>query len=263
MPEIKNNGLIIYYEIHGSGQPVLLIAGLGSDSASWGSIIQGFSYHFKTIIFDNRGCGRSNSPSDQYSIDEMADDAINLLNTLKIKQAHILGHSMGGYIAQKIAALHPDRVSKLILASTAARPSERNNRIFSDLYKQFESGIDYEAWIRNWIPWLFSKKTIQNKQFIDAFVKGAVTYPYRQGTNGFKGQVQAIASFDGRGLIKNIKAETLVLEGEDDRLITPQEARQLADEIDGSVFRLLKDTGHSIFVENPSALNEEVFNFLK
>lgn len=255
-------GLSVYYEIHGDGYPLLLIAGLGSDSASWSSIIPGLSSCFQVIIFDNCGCGRTSVPAGEYSIGDMANDAVNLLNALNIKQTHVLGHSMGGYIAQTMAIKYPERVSKLILASTAAVSSERNNQLFADFSKQLDNNIDYETWIKNWLPWLFSGKTRQNNDFINEFVKGAVAYDYRQTSDGFRGQIRAIKAFDGRRTAQNIKIPTLIIAGSDDQLITPQEAKTLAKEIKGSVYRQLEEAGHSIFVENCTACIDAIKNFL-
>jgi pimeloyl-ACP methyl ester carboxylesterase len=254
---------MIYYEIHGSGAPLLLIAGLASDSASWMGVVPELSKHFKVIIFDNRGCGRSDIPSEPYSIRDLADDAVKLLDSLEIKQAHVLGHSMGGYIVQEMAINYPERVNKLVLASTSFVSSQRNNRIFADLLKQLQTGKSYEEWIHSWTNWMFSEKTLKNREFINAFIKGAVAYPYHSSAAGFKGQVEAIVSFNAQERVKEIKAKTLVLEGEEDRLIPPEEARALADKIGGSSFQLFKQTGHSVCIENPGKFIESVLKFIK
>jgi pimeloyl-ACP methyl ester carboxylesterase len=110
---------------------------------------------------------------------------------------------------------------------------------------------------------MFSEKTLKNSEFIDAFIKGAVAYPYHSSVTGFKGQVEAIVSFNAQERVKGIKAKTLVLEGEEDRLITPEEARALADRIPGSTFQLLKETGHSVCIENPGKFIESMLEFLR
>lgn len=262
MPEIKTDDGLFYYEVHGKGEPLLLIAGLGSDSSSWVTVIKILSTQFRTIVFDNRGTGRSDAMQRPYSIGHMAGDVLRLLDHLKIGYAHVIGHSMGGYLAQELAINYPGRVGKLILVSTAPVSSQRNNTLFKDMYSQLKREGCSAAWIKKWISWLFSPRLISDTSFIETFIKNSVEYPYAQKAKGFKGQVEAVASFDARGKIGSIRAKTLILEGKDDILITPQEAGTLAQNIPGSIFRLLDDVAHCIHIENPKLFIDTVLEFL-
>ncbi len=103
MPTIKINDINIYYEIHGEGEPLLLIPGLRNDVSEYQKIIDTLSTQFSVVALDNRGAGRTDKPDSPYSIEMMADDAAGLLNALGIEQAHILGVSMGGRIAADLA----------------------------------------------------------------------------------------------------------------------------------------------------------------
>ena len=96
MPKFTCNEIEIYYEIHGEGYPLVLIAGLGCDMSIWDPILDLLKRHFKIIIFDNRGVGRSSSPSQPYTISDMALDTWNLIAKLELHKPHVLGHSMGG-----------------------------------------------------------------------------------------------------------------------------------------------------------------------
>jgi len=262
MPKVKLNDISLYYEIYGEGEPFLLIGGLGSDSASWLGVVKDFSTYFKTIVFDNRGCGRS-SASGKPTITEMAKDAIALLDFLKIKKAHILGHSMGGYIAQELAINYPNRVNKLILESTAPVSSKRNNALLNDIYSQLKKEGHSEAWFKRWVEWLFSPKFIADSASVNIFVKNSLNYPYLQKAEGLKMQIEAIASFDARDKINTIKAETLIVEGENDILITPKESETLAKNIKGSAFRLLGGVAHCIHIENPKLFTGTALGFLR
>lgn len=262
MPKIKIHDTELYYEIHGNGEPLLLIAGLGSDVSSWAVVAKKLSKYFRVIIFDNPGMGRSGRMGRPFTVKHMAKYAVGLLDRLKITRAHILGHSLGGYVAQEIAVTHPGRVNKLVLEGTAYISSKKNNALFSAFAKGLKDG-DYEEWIKGWVPWLFSRKTVRNKKFIDAFIKGAVKYPYRAGPDGFKAQVQAIASFDMRRKMSLIKAKSLIIEGVDDVLITPKEARALARSIKGNVFKPIKEAGHGVHIEKPREFSSVVFGFLR
>jgi len=260
---MKSRNISLYYEIHGKGEPLLLIAGLDSDNSSWAGVCEKLAKYFRVIVFDNRGSGRSDTPDRKYSIREMADDAVSLLDHLKIKKCHIIGHSMGGYIAQEIAIRYPERLGKLVLEATASVSSRRNNALLKDFFKIFEKYRNAETLIRQWVYWLFSPKTFERKNYIAEFIKKASTYRYLQSPKGFKIQIDAIASFNASAKIKNIKAKTLVISGSDDILIYPEESTELVKRIKGSVFEKIKDTGHCVHVENPGAFTFKVMQFLK
>src|SRR5215470_2280147 len=116
------NGIDVYYEEHGSGDPLLLIMGLAADSVAWMFQLPDFSAKYRTIVFDNRGVGRTSKPAGPYTISQMADDAAGLLDSLDVRRAHVLGVSMGGMIAQEIALRHPERVRGLVLGCTYPEP---------------------------------------------------------------------------------------------------------------------------------------------
>jgi len=258
----KPDDVALYYEVHGAGKPLLLIAGLGADSSSWGGVTGKLAADFKVITLDNRGSGRSEIPETGYAMSRMAGDAVRVLDLLKIEKANVLGHSLGGYIAQELAIRYPGRVDRLILANTAAVSSERNNALFRKFYDEFQAGADLGAWIREWICWLFSPKRLARKAFVDACVKSGMSYPYRQQADGFKGQIDAIAAFDSRGRLDKIEAPTLVLEGEEDILIPPGEAEMLAKGIPNSVFHCVKDVAHCMHIENRDLFVKLVRDFL-
>ncbi len=143
------NGMQIYYEIHGTGEPLLLIAGLASDSQSWLSVINRLADRYQVITFDNRGVGRR-KPSDEFTtIEQMADDCVALIQYLGLSPVHLLGHSMGGFIAQRCAIHYPNVVNRLILAGTSASVSDRNIALFLDWVHYLESGMDLTLWFRN------------------------------------------------------------------------------------------------------------------
>ncbi|MBF0494286.1 MAG: alpha/beta fold hydrolase [Candidatus Omnitrophica bacterium] len=262
MPKVKLKDISLYYEVHGSGAPLLLISGLGADSSSWAGVVGKLSSHFTTILFDNRGTGRSGNMQKPYTVRRMADDAVKLLDHLKIERAHVIGHSMGGYIAQEIAINHPERVNKLVLEGTAPVSSKRNNALFHEFYKKLREKENFGDWIRAWTFWIFSRKTFASGSFVENFIKFAAEYPYPVSADTFKSQIKAIASFDTRDGIGSIKAKTLILAGKGDILITPEESGILAKSIHKSVFRLIDCAAHSMHVEDPKLFTGIVLEFL-
>src|SRR5258708_38029250 len=130
MPYEKINDIQMYYEIHGDGEPLVLIVGLGTDISQWDGIICCLGQKYKALAFDNRGAGSTDKPDTSYSIEMMAHDTAGLMQTLGIEQAHILGISMGGRIALALALRHPKSVKKLVLVSTSARSIKNWRRYF-------------------------------------------------------------------------------------------------------------------------------------
>ena len=118
MPTIYVNDITMYYEIHGEGEPLVLIPGLPIDVTAFRQIISELAKHYRIIVFDNRGAGRTDKPDMPYSIGMMADDTAGLLAALGIQRAHVLGVSMGGRIATELTLRHPKMVKSLILVST-------------------------------------------------------------------------------------------------------------------------------------------------
>ncbi len=118
MPVATINGIGVNYTVYGDRQPLVLITGLGSNQAAFRFQIPALVKSFKVITFDNRGAGRSDKPKGPYTIRQMADDCVGLMNHLGIERAHVLGASLGGTIAQEVAINYPKRVAKLVLACT-------------------------------------------------------------------------------------------------------------------------------------------------
>jgi 3-oxoadipate enol-lactonase len=130
MPYVQVNEIQMYYEIHGDGEPLVLIVGLGTDISEWDGIIHWLAQKYKVLAFDNRGAGRTDKPDTHYSIEMMAHDTAGLMQMLGIEQGHILGISMGGRIALALALQYPKSVKKLVLVSTSARSIKNWRRYF-------------------------------------------------------------------------------------------------------------------------------------
>ncbi|MCK4963645.1 MAG: alpha/beta fold hydrolase, partial [Dehalococcoidia bacterium] len=147
MPTTKVGDINMYYEVHGEGEPLLLIMGLGSDLTSWIFQIPEFSKKYQVIAFDNRGVGRTDAPDVPYSTAMMADDTTGLLDALGIEKAHVLGLSMGGFIAQELAVKYPQRVKSLVLAATAAGPYSWATHVLGIRIRLAQEGVKQETLI--------------------------------------------------------------------------------------------------------------------
>jgi pimeloyl-ACP methyl ester carboxylesterase len=274
MPTAHVDSIELYYEEHGSGDPLLLIMGLGADSVAWMLQVPEFSQHYRTIVFDNRGVGRSSKPAGPYSIGRMADDAAGVLDTLGIERAHVLGVSMGGMIAQELALRHPQRVRGLVLGCTYARPDhgvERqmetslaffggsrgpNGEIQVDLSK-----LDPLMFFQHLLPTVFNQQFIMTElpKLMQMFA-GALQYGFDM--NAILAQVGATQAHDTVARLEGIKAPTLILTGDNDLLIPATCSDLLADKIPGAKLTKVPGGSHAFNFETPDVFNRAVLEFL-
>ena len=262
MPNTKINGIDLYYETHGKGIPLMLIAGLGSDSQSWQPIIEELSRHCLVIAPDNRGTGRTRPQNARISIQQIADDCMKLAKHLGLSAVNLLGHSMGGFIALDLAIRYPDSINMLILAGSSASNSKRNDSLFFDWASCLKSGMDAELWFRNVFYWLFSARFFENEAAVNDALRYAIEYPYPQSANALRNQVEAIADFDCTEHLSGITIKTLVISGKEDLLFPPEVSARLAKAIPGAVFSMIENAAHSIHMEQPRAFTDRVLEFL-
>ncbi|HEY49067.1 MAG TPA: alpha/beta hydrolase [Dehalococcoidia bacterium] len=267
MPIANINGINLFYKVHGRGEPLVLITGLGGGHGAWFFQLRSFKKHFQCITMDNRGIGRTDKPSEHYTLRTMADDIAGLMNYLGIDKAHVVGISMGGMISQEVAINHPERVKKLVLGCTAATTSGTGG-VHSDLMEALGIGEDateadidtvsFKRIINNVIPLGFNKRF--SKIFIVPFAK---IYMKRLAGEGIVGQFKAIMSHNTLDRLHLIKAPTLVITGTADRLVPPESSDILASQIPNA--RLVKVEGgsHSFLVEMSKRFNREVLDFLR
>jgi 3-oxoadipate enol-lactonase len=263
---IKNNGQELYYEVHGEGAPLVLIMGIGYDATLWGLYqIPVLSKEFQVVAFDNRDVGRSSQATGPYTIADMADDVAGLMDGLHIEHAHMLGISMGGMIAQEFALRHPDRLDKLILSGTGAATGRAKFDPISiwNFVKQHDTeGLTFAA---QQFLWLFSTDFLRNHQAVDQTLAMLGSNPNPVSPEAYSRQASAYIQHDALDRIGNIKAATLVITGERDRLTPPWIGRELADAIPGAKFHLIDGPGssHVVPLERPEDFNKIVLSFLK
>jgi len=262
MPTAKVEGIHLYYEIHGSGYPLLLVRGLGSNADHWYGQVPAFSAHYQTIVFDNRGIGRSDKPDMPYTIAMMAEDTVGLLDALQIPRAHVLGLSMGGLIAQQIALDHAERVNGLVLCCTGCggdhvvrAPNFENQARPAALYGPSREAAQQAQ--QN----LFAAETIQSHpEVVQKYLETSQQHPPDPAT--LARQREAVEGFDSYEDLPKIKARTLIMAGAEDALVPPRNAEILAERIPGSRLEIVPGGGHQFMVERPDAVNRIVLDFL-
>ena len=170
MPKMKVNDIQIYYQEIGSGEPLVMIMGLGGDLTAWAFQTPVFSQEFRCIVFDNRGAGRTDHPDTPYTIRMMARDTVSLLDGLGIDRAHVLGLSMGGMIAQEIAINEPSRVLSLQLHATLAKPDPYLQAVVATLVRA-RATFSKEEFARALLLWMFAPNTYSERpQLVELLV---------------------------------------------------------------------------------------------
>jgi pimeloyl-ACP methyl ester carboxylesterase len=253
------NGTELYYEVHGRGRPLVLIEGLGVATWTWELHVPELSRHFRTVVYDNRGVGRSAKPPGPYSIAQMADDLAALLDALQIEQAHILGTSMGGMIALEFAARHPQRVDRLVLVATTAGGATHVPMTAATLARFFAPAAPGREGVRERLRLAFTAAFL-GTAYAERMIDHRLADP--QPPHAFQAQAAAGVSFDRTASLSSIRAPTLVMGGTDDVLVPRANARFLADHIPGSRLIEYEGLGHQFFIEAADRFNRDVISFL-
>jgi pimeloyl-ACP methyl ester carboxylesterase len=222
MPHVKLNSLNFYYEVEGEGPPLVLIAGLSADSSSWDLIKPFLVKKFQVIRFDNRSVGRTEIPSHSYTIAEMGEDVIALLDHLGISKAHLLGHSMGGTIAQTVALQWPHYLERLIISHSFVKVAARSLFWMHHCAALYDAHQAPEETMPVVAPWIFSNNFFTDPRHMKRLIAFRKNYPYPQDPRGFRQQVEAIAAFDSRDWVNKLSLPTAIFAGEED-ILTPLE----------------------------------------
>jgi pimeloyl-ACP methyl ester carboxylesterase len=267
MPKIKANNIEIYYEVHGAGEPLVLISGIGYPLWQWHKMVPYLAEHFQVITFDNRGVGQTDKPTGPYSAQMLAADTSGLLDELGIEKAVIMGHSMGGFIAQSLALDFPEKVSKLILCSTnfggpnhipiTPEAIAVLSDTTSDPLTRFTNGLKVSTapgWadanpemVKEWIEW-----RVVNPLDVAAY--------QAQMAIGL-GLMSEEAAFEKK--LSRISVPTLILFGAHDKVVPPENAELIQKQIRGSQVAIIPDAGHFFPLEASEAASQIVIDFVK
>jgi pimeloyl-ACP methyl ester carboxylesterase len=263
MPIAHVKDIDIHFEIHGSGPPLVLIMGLRRNAEWWYLQIPELSKHFTVIAFDNRGAGRSGKPAMDYSIRLFADDTAGLMDFLGIPRAHILGISMGGYIAQELAINYPDKINGLILGCTSCG-GRRAVHMSDERMEKFKAnaGLTPEQILRKDMDIYFSDRFVrENPERIEEFVK--ISLRYYQPADAFFRQFDACQNHDTADRVSEISAPTLIMSGDDDFLVPSGNSLILEELMPEAELELYAGCRHCFFMEEYEKFNRSVVRFLQ
>lgn len=254
-------GRTINYEVSGDGYPLLLIRGLGGGGADWGSAVGRLSPSFRVITFDNRDAGINDPEAVGYSIADLADDAAGLLRALGIERAHVLGHSMGGFIAQHLVLNHPDLVDHLILVGTSPAAGAALDQ---PLVPPSEEDWIIDPAERSRVraphthgPGYFDNRPEELEEIAELSRANRIT------REGYARQLAAISdTHDVRERLGQISAPTLVAHGDADTLVSLRGGQLLADGIPGAILKVYPGVGHYPYREAADDFYRDLNEFL-
>ena len=257
--QVRVRNLDSWVERHGHGPEVLIIGGLGDPMEAWQLQLDGLSDRYRLTAYDNRGVGRTPMGEEPLTVPAAADDAAALLEALAVSAAHLVGHSIGGVIAQELALRHPQLVRSLVLVSTWAR---------LDAY--FRSTINVWRWLAEVAPserafyeafflWVYTPRAHANG-LVEQVIQGALAFPHKMSAQAVQRWFDTFAHQTADHLAE-ITAPTLVLAGGLDRPASPQFGQLVAEGVPGARFEVLPEEAHRPFTEDPEEFNARVDAF--
>lgn len=267
MPYVDINGVKIYYEVLGQGDPLVMIQGYGHHSLQWGGLPNEFTkLQYQVILMDNRGVGRSDKPDAPLTVPQMADDVCKVLDTLSIRRASVFGVSMGGMIAQEFALNHPDRLINLILGCTtpggpnSVKPTPEGAKILSDF--DYVKNMTPEQRTREIFKFFCTEDFIEaNPDALKWYHEATMAYPTP--TRVFVQQAEAVSKFDSWDRLPDIKAPTMIITGTADHIIPFKNSELLEERIPGAELTLLQDKRHGFFIEAMDSTRIFINGFMK
>jgi pimeloyl-ACP methyl ester carboxylesterase len=263
MPFARNGTVTLHWESFGEGPAVLLIAGQGMTVEGWWATTPVLAESFRVIAFDHRDTGRSSRVRWNYTVAQMADDALAVLDAAGEQRAHVYGISLGSLVAQEVALRHPDRVQALVLGASSAggwgayKPSA-SSFAQTFLVRAGFMGPEEAGWAA--VPYTYAEKTRRSHpERIAADVAHRTSSPPEP--LGYLHQAAAVASHDAYARLNQMVAPTLVVHGEEDIFVPPANALVLAERIPGAHLRLWPEAGHMYTIDEPRA-DLEIARFL-
>ncbi|NUR76767.1 MAG: alpha/beta fold hydrolase [Thermoleophilia bacterium] len=259
---VESDGTTLYWETAGSGEPVLLVMGLGMPATGWWRTIPVLARRFRVIAFDNRGCGRSGRPRGPYSLAQLVGDALAVLDAAGEQSAHVYGISLGGMVAQELALRAPSRVRSLVLGATTAGGAEHelpDDETVGFLRRRGSMPPEEGVWAS--IPYMYGPATLEQApaRVAEDLEQRLRFTPDR---DGYLAQLAAAWTHDTSARLEEIGMRTLVLHGNADRIVPIANGRRLAERLPDARFHELDGAGHLYMTDAPDA-DQIVLRFLR
>ena len=264
MPQVQANGIGIYYEVQGEGEPMVLIPYLAADQACYAFQVAEYAKHYTCFSVDLRGAGLSGKPDGVYTTELLADDIAGFMQAAGIEQAHIFGLSLGAATGMWLAARYPEKVKTLLLHSawTASDPFLRTVVQSWQIIAQALASVP-EMIIQGIFPWCFTPEMYAARpEYVDAlaeFVRGRPMPP----VDAFIRQSGAVLAHDATAALASIQAPTLITFGRHDLVTSTRFAAPLSEGIANSEVLVFEDCSHAPIYENVEGFNAQTLAFLQ
>ncbi len=259
MPRLTLGDVELAYELAGEGSPVLLIQGVGTTGSAWRPQLDGLADRHALAAFDNRGIGASTAPKAPLTIEAMAGDGLALMDALGWKSAHVVGHSMGGVIAQALALRAPDRVRSLSLLCTFARGSDGATPKANMLWLAIRTMIGTRPMRRRAFVQLVMPRSVCEGADLDAMADELAPLMGRDLATSppiIRAQLRAMGAFDAYARLSALESiPTLVVSATEDRIAPPSSGRELADAIGTARFVVMNDAAHAVPIQRAAEVN--------
>jgi 3-oxoadipate enol-lactonase len=263
MPTVKANGINMFYEKTGQGEPMVLIPYLAADQACYAFQVADYAKHFTCISVDLRGAGQSDKPAGPYSTEQYADDVAAFMQAIGVERAHVTGLSLGAAVGMWLAAKHPERVKTLSLHS-AWPATDAYLATIVETWRVMARGLDNvpEMVIKGIFPWCFTPSLYNDKpdtiKGLADFVRSRPVQP----VNAFMDESAAVLDHDCAAGLGRIKAPTQITFGRFDMCTSTRFADALHHGIKGSELHVFEDCAHAPIYENVAAFNAKTLEFL-
>jgi len=263
VPHAEAQGARLYYEVHGEGEPLLLIPGFGSSIPVYWANLPELSRHFRVIAFDPRGAGRSDAPAGDYTMEVFADDAVAVLDAADEASAHVFGTSFGGMVAQHMALLHPQRVRRLVLGCTTPGGTRHVMPPMESVARYLAAGgiADAAEAVRS-IYFTHYSDEYASAHDAEIVARSLENEWLRASPEGSAAQLAAVQGHDTYDRLHAIAHPALVAHGGEDGLVPVENARLLAEAMSNARLLVYPKGRHIFFAECAEALNAEIVAFL-
>jgi pimeloyl-ACP methyl ester carboxylesterase len=260
MPTVISNGIRIHYEEQGSGDPLILIMGLGAPGSRWEEHAAAYQEHFRCILVDNRGAGESDRPLGPYTTKTMADDTAGLMTALGIEKARIAGISMGSAIAQELALSYPKKVRSLVLVSSWSRCDRYTQNVFEQFKKMRElaSPADFTQLLQLWI----ASAPYYDENFDEMVQDQNKAQADYMPVDAFQAQSDACITHDTFDRLDMITARTLLTVGDADIFTPLRLTVEMHERMPDSKMFVFNGLGHIHHWEDLERFNHVTTQFL-
>lgn len=272
MPFAEVNGIKLYYQIHGEGDPLFILHGYGATSKVWIGQVDELAKHFKVVTYDQRSSGKSDHPNKDYTLDTLVEDLKGLMDHLNIEKAHLMGQSMGGWVSQNFALKYPDKVNKLVLIGTNHKGAGlyilKNTLI--DLYEVAKTSKEEAFWkyakLMHHRNYLKEMRAEPSKKFyglwsvedlIEELTDNQMT------PEDYDRFEKAGSMHNTLDRLSELNHPAIIIGGSKDKMSPKLVLDEMHAELPNSTIKIFENSGHHVFIERAPEVNELIIDFLK